>query len=232
VEVGQVAVALTEASLAMPTKKGAPALPAHPSGLYALTLENMEVGQVAVALIQVEAVADEQLVRDREADITHGQVLDEPPVRPVEQRHRGEGAGGAEGERLAEVVERQAGVDDVLDDDDVAAGDLRVEILEQPDAGVAALVGAGCVARELEEVEPVRNAERAREVGEEDEARLQRRDEQRLAAVVVTGELAAELAYARRQLLAGEVDVAEARAAAYDASSSRYRSARRSMSRL
>jgi hypothetical protein len=43
----------------------------------------------------------------------------------------------------------------------VAPGDLRVEILEQPDACVAALVGSGRVARELEEVEPVRDAQRA-----------------------------------------------------------------------
>jgi hypothetical protein len=96
----------------------------------------------------------------------------------------------------------------------VAPGDLRVEVLEQADAGMAALVGAGRVARELEEVEPVRDPERPREVGDEDEARLQRRDEQRLAAVVVSYELAAELADARLQLLPREVDLAEATAAA------------------
>jgi hypothetical protein len=114
----------------------------------------------------------------------------------------------------------------------MAAGDLRVEVLEQPDARVAALVGTGGVARQLEEVEPVRDAKRAREVGDEDDARLERRDEQRLAAVVVPRELLAELADARAQLLPREVDGAETRAPAYDASSSRYRSAKRSMSRL
>jgi hypothetical protein len=97
---------------------------------------------------------------------------------------------------------------------------------------MAALVGARGVARELEEVDPVRDAQGAREVRDEDEARFQRRDEQRLAAVVVAAQLAPELTDARLQLLAREVDLAEARAAAYDASSSRYRSARRSMSRL
>jgi hypothetical protein len=97
---------------------------------------------------------------------------------------------------------------------------------------MAALVGARGVARELEEVDPVRDAQGAREVRDEDEARFQRRDEQRLAAVVVAAQLAPELTDARLQLLAREVDLAEARAATYDASSSRYRSARRSMSRL
>jgi hypothetical protein len=96
----------------------------------------------------------------------------------------------------------------------VAAGDLRVEVLEQADAGVAALIGACGVARELEEVEAVGDPERAREVGDEDEARLQRRDEQRLEPVVVTRELPSELADACLQLPPREVDLAEAVAAA------------------
>jgi hypothetical protein len=96
----------------------------------------------------------------------------------------------------------------------VAPGDLGVEVLEQADARVAALVGACRVARELEEVEPVRDPKRPREIGDEDDARLQRGDEERLAAVIVACELAAELAYARLQLLAREVDLAEATAAA------------------
>jgi hypothetical protein len=114
----------------------------------------------------------------------------------------------------------------------VPTGDLAVEVLEQPDARVAALVGTGRIAGELEEVEPVWDADGAGEVGNEDEARLQRGDQEGLAAVVVARDLAAELADACAQLLTREVDGAEAWAAAYDASSSRYRSARRSMSRL
>jgi hypothetical protein len=93
-------------------------------------------------------------------------------------------------------------------------------------------VGARRIAGELEEVEPVRNLERAREIRGEDDARLQRRDEQRLAPVVVARDVAGELTDTCLQLLPREVDLAEARAAAYDASSSRYLSARRSMSRL
>jgi hypothetical protein len=76
----------------------------------------------------------------------------------------------------------------------VATGDLCVQILEEPDAPVAALVGAGRVARELDEVQAVVNSERARQIGDEDNARFERRDEQRLSALVVTGNLAPELA--------------------------------------
>jgi hypothetical protein len=114
----------------------------------------------------------------------------------------------------------------------VPAGELGVKVFEQADAGVAARVRAGRVAGELEEVDAVRDVDGAGEVGEEDEARLERRDQQRLALLVVAGDLPAELADARLQLLPREVDGPQSWLGGYDASSSRYRSARRSMSRL
>ena len=53
----------------------------------------------------------------------------------------------------------------------------------------------------------MRDGEGAREVGEEDRARLQRPDEQRLAARVGGGELRAELGDAAPDLLARQVDL-------------------------
>jgi hypothetical protein len=67
----------------------------------------------------------------------------------------------------------------------------------------------------------VQHRQRAREIGEEDDARLERGDEQRLAALVVGGDLASELGDARADLARGEVDVADARIGSYDARSSR-----------
>jgi hypothetical protein len=109
----------------------------------------------------------------------------------------------------------------------VASFDLRVEVLEQADPR-AVLVVRG----ELEEVELVWDRGRAREVGAEDEARLQRRDEERVLAGVVEREVGAELAHACADLLAAEVDVADAARRRQLARSSLYRSARRVMSRL
>jgi hypothetical protein len=192
----------------------------------------VQVGEVAVPLLEVEAVADEELVGDGEADVADRQVVDEPAVGTVEQSDRGERGGVAQRQRLAQVVEGEPGVDHVLDDEDVAVGDLAIEVLEQADAAVPAGVGTGRVGRELEEVETMLDRQRAREIGQEDEARLQRRDQQRFAVEVITRDVFAELADARLQLLAREVDVAETALDGYDASSSRYRSARRSMSRL
>jgi hypothetical protein len=56
----------------------------------------------------------------------------------------------------------------------------------------------------------VHDRDRPRQVGDEDEAGLQRADEDRLAVDVVARDLGAELAYARPQLLGREIDVADA----------------------
>ena len=168
-----------------------------------LARDDVQVGQRAPALVQPEPVAGEELVRDGEADVAERHVVDEPPVGTVEQRHRRETRRLAERERPREEVERQPGVDDVLDDEDVTADDRGVEVLEQPDR---ARVPAG-VGGELEEVDAVRDRQRTREVGEEDGAGLQRRDEQRLAARVRRGQLGAELADAAPDLVAGQVDL-------------------------
>jgi hypothetical protein len=157
----------------------------------------VQVGQVPVALLEIEAVSNEELVGHREADVADGHVLDQAAVRAVEERHGRQRGGIAEGKRLAEVVERQTGVDDVLDDQDVAARDLRVEILEEADAAMAALIGAGRIAGELDEIQAVVDPDRAGQVGDEDDARLEGRDEQRLSALVVTRDLTSEFADTR-----------------------------------
>ena len=85
---------------------------------------------------------------------------------------------------------------------------------------MAAGVGA-VVAGQLDEVDRVMDGNRAREVGQEDEARLQQRDEQQVAAGVVARDLGAELLDAGSQLLGGEEDLTDSRVDAYDARSSR-----------
>jgi len=65
--------------------------------------------------------------------------------------------------------------------------------------------------------------DRARKVGEKDEARLQQRDEEEVAVGVVLADLRTELADARAQLLGAEEDVADAGVLFYEARSNRYR---------
>ena len=101
---------------------------------------------------------------------------------------------------------------------------------------------AGYSSDELDEVHVVEDRNRARQVGQEDEARLQRRDQERLPTLVVGGDLGAELGDTGGDLLGGEVDLADARIAfdvptgrpqiRQEASFRPYRCPRRSMSRL
>src|SRR6188508_1963126 len=85
-------------------------------------LQHADVGQIAVALVVVEAVADDEPVRDREADVVDGD-LGQPSRGLVEQAADPDRGRVALPEVAQEVVERQAGVDDVLDEDHVASLD-------------------------------------------------------------------------------------------------------------
>jgi hypothetical protein len=169
----------------------------------------VDVGEVAVALVEVEAVADEVLVGNGEADVAHCEILHQSPVRTVEERRRGEGARIPEEQRLAQVVEREAGVDDVLDDEHVASIDPGVEILQEPHAGRLRAARIAVVGGEFDEVQVVQDRRRAREVGEEDEARLERRDEEGLEAVVVRRNLGSELRDPASNLVPAEVNLAD-----------------------
>jgi hypothetical protein len=77
----------------------------------------------------------------------------------------------------------------------------------------------------------VREPQGPGEVGQEEDARLQRRDEDRLAALVVARDLGTELENARPNLAGCEIDLAEL-VGLYEARSSLYLSASRAISRL
>jgi hypothetical protein len=77
----------------------------------------------------------------------------------------------------------------------------------------------------------VDDRQRPGKIGDEDDCGLQRRDEDRLEPYVVGGDLRAELLDAGLDLLTREVDLADPLVDVYEARSSLYRWARRSMSR-
>src|SRR5712691_123908 len=173
-------------------------------------MEKPEVGKLPPSFVEIEAIADEHLVWHDKADVADWEVVHKSAVRPVEQRHRCDRARPAELERAHEVMQRESGVDDVLDDDHVTVEDVCVEVLEDADLLVTAHLRAA-VTGELDEVERVWDRDRPREIGDEDEARLQRADEDRLAAVVVARDLGAELVHARAELVSRQVDLADPR---------------------
>jgi hypothetical protein len=168
-----------------------------------------ELWKVPVTLVQVEAVADEVLVGNHKADVPDGEIVDEPTVGAVEQGGDRERGGAAKRQQLAQVVQRQPRVDHVLDDQNIASLDWAVQILQQPDSLVTAWNGVA-VAGKLDKIELVDEWDRAREVGDEEQRSFQRRDEQEVEAVVIGGDLGAQFADARLDLLGGEVGLADA----------------------
>jgi hypothetical protein len=123
-------------------------------------------------------------------------------------------------------VHRQAGVDDGVDEDDVAADDVGVQILQEPDrVRVLAVVG------QLDEVERVVDRDSAREVADERDAGLQRADEQRLVAGIVARELGADLADTRTDLLGVEEDLADPLVSSGQSRQDAFRSPKRAASR-
>jgi hypothetical protein len=188
------------------------------------------VREAAEPALEVEPVADEEVVGHGEADVAEREVVDEPAVGPVEQGAGRDLARPAQGECLHEVVEREARVDHVLDDEDVTPGDRKIEILDQADLGLAA--EGAVVAREDDEVERVGDLDRPREVGQEDERALEDGDEDGLAAGVVGGDLRSQLVDPCLDLVTGEVDLSDPRVERlYEARFSLYLWARRSKSR-
>src|SRR5688572_26223153 len=88
--------------------------------------------QIPIQVAKIEPIADDELIRDREAGVVHGN-LDEPPGRLVEQRADAEGRRVLAAKVAHEVVEREPGVDDVLHDQDILALDAGRKVLEDPD---------------------------------------------------------------------------------------------------
>jgi hypothetical protein len=162
-----------------------------------------------VPLVQIEAVAHEVLVRNDEADVPDRKVVDEAAVGTVEQRRDGERRRPPELEQLPQLIQGQACIHDVLDHEHVTIRDRSVQILQQPDPLMAARRGAA-VAGKLHEIELVQRSDRSRQIGDEEQGPLERGDEHEVEALVIVGDLGAELADAPLDLLGGKVGLADA----------------------
>src|SRR5579884_1844833 len=113
-------------------------------------VQDADVGQIPVALGEVEAVPDHEAVRDLEARVADRDV-DLPALGLGQQRADLEARRPPRLEIAHEIRERQARVDDVLDDESVPALDVDVKILEDPHD--ARGVGRRAVARDRHEVD-------------------------------------------------------------------------------
>ena len=146
-----------------------------PSGRSRTTVRSASTtkGRLRYRSSVVQAVAEHVHVADLDAAIAHVERARcaGPVGRAACTRRQRRGARSSSWRQ--QVRERQPGVDDVLDEHDVAAGDVDVEILEDPHP-----TRVGRVPRDRDEVDlDVDVGDRAREVGEEDQRALQHADE-------------------------------------------------------
>ncbi len=110
-------------------------------------------------------------------------------------------------EVLQQVVQREARVHDVLDQQDIAALELVVEVLE--DAHDARGLRGRAVGGDGHEVELERQPDVPREVGHHHEGALEDPDEQQLAAGVVGRDALAHLPQLALDLLGGDQDAVD-----------------------
>src|SRR5579862_1159480 len=135
-----------------------------------LTLYTSDVGEIPISLALVKTVAHDKMVGNREADVVDEHV-DLPPRRLVEEAGCPERPGLSRAQHLPKICQRGAGIDDVLDDDDVAAGKRHVEILEE--ANLARADRPIRVTRQRDEVERDVTRNLAHEIRDEHERTLE-----------------------------------------------------------
>src|ERR1017187_5201985 len=169
-----------------------------PAGVGAVEVDRAEV---PVPLVDVEPVADHELRGDMEAHVTQ---IEGHALLPLlhQQGADLETRRAARLEVPAEGVEGEAAVDDVLDHQHVAAGQVGIEVLHDPDHARGA--GRAPVRRNRHEVDVDREVDRAGKVAHEDHGTLQDPDEERRVVGVVGRDGGAQLGHPLGQGLGGD----------------------------
>jgi hypothetical protein len=148
-------------------------------------------------------------IGDLEPDVARRQV-DLPPLGLGQQRAHLERPRVTRAEVAQQVLERQPGVHDVLDDQHVAVFDRRVQVLEDPhDAGG---VGRRPVGGDGHEVDLDGNVDEPHEIAQEEHRTLEDANQQQRpgwAGSIVARDLLAQLGDAALQILGGDEHLAD-----------------------
>src|SRR5918999_2725900 len=140
-----------------------------------------DIGQIAVAALEVEPVADHEDVRYLKPSSLQGH-WDDPPDALVEQRHGLERSWAALCKGPSQVVERQPRVHDVFDQQHVPTRDVALEVLyELHDSRLRPGSGVG---GDGDEVHHHLRVEGAQQVGEKQGRPLQHADHHEWLAAV------------------------------------------------
>ena len=151
--------------------------------------------------VEVEAVADDEVVLDREADVVDLDV-DLAARRLRQQARRPQAARATSPEDALQIRQRQAGIDDVLDDDDVAVLQAAVDVFQHPH--FARRGGAAGIARHGDEVEGAGAGQRSHQIGQEEHRSFEHADEVELGVGRVAANLDGKLGDAGLKMVGGE----------------------------
>src|SRR5579871_4834650 len=152
-------------------------------------LEYADIGQVAVPLSVVQAVADDEAVRNLEAGIVELHGLDALPTL-IEQRADAQAERPALAKHLHQVVQGLPAIDDVFDDQDMLLLHRPFQVFE--DAHDAARFGAVAVAGNGHIVDLQWQVNGACQVGDEGHGSLERTQQQQVDVFVILCDLLAE----------------------------------------
>ena len=160
-----------------------------------------DIGQVAVHLGVVQTVAHHELIRHLEAREVRLHGL-HPAGGLVQQRHDGD-AGGPLGEEVVlQKGQGVAGVQDVLHDDEIPAGDVLLDIVG--DLHPAGGAGGVAVGADGDELQVALQGAGADQIGHKDEAALQDPQEEGLLPLEPLRELRAHLRHPAGDVLLGK----------------------------
>ena len=168
--------------------------------------QRRHIREVAVLVGVIQAVSDDELVGNVETDVLDIQRAGHG-LRLAEHRHDLDGVGVAAAQVLHQVAQRQAGVDDVLDDEDVAALDVLGEVLE--DAHHAAGLRTGTVGRHGHPVHGHVGLHRAAQVRHGHDSTVEHTNHEDFPPRIVGVDLGSDLADTRGHLLIGVQNAVE-----------------------
>ena len=149
-----------------------------------LKTEGLDVGEVAIVVVVIESVADDEMIFDGEAEVIR-RDFDLRACRFPEQ-DRCFQAGGLEcGELSEELLQCLAGVEDVVNEQDIAPGEWG-EIFEIRAECARGGAGAG-VTGSLQHADLMRHAKLFHQVGQKEEAASHDAEQRERAFVIIGG---------------------------------------------
>ena len=163
-----------------------------------LRLQHADAGIVPVLLGVVQTVAHHELIRHLETGQIGGNRLF-PAGRLIQQRHDGDGGRALGGQVVLQEIQRVAGIQNILHHDDVAAGDVLLQVAG--DLHHAGALGAVVVRGDADELDLALDLRRPHQIRHENEAALQHAHKNGILVVETVVQLVAHLPHPLLQLL-------------------------------